>query len=95
MEKVLDPSTGFQLAAVCHTTASLVEEARTHEPDLLLLDLGPELTFGVLLEIQRQLAATRIVLWVRSISTELAYQAIEHGVRGILRNTHPPEILLK
>lgn len=95
MEKVLEPSTGFQLAAVCHTTSALIEEARSQEPDLLLLDLGPELTFGVLLEIQRQLAGTRIVLWVRSISTELAYQSIEHGVRGILKRTHPPEILLK
>ncbi len=95
MEKVLVPSTGFELAAVCHKTSSLVEEARANQPDLLLLDLAPDLTFGVLLEIQRQLAGTRIVLWVRSISTELAYQSIEHGVRGILRRTHPPEVLLK
>jgi DNA-binding NarL/FixJ family response regulator len=92
MEKVLVPSTGFELAAVCHKTSSLVEEARANQPDLLLLDLAPDLTFGVLLEIQRQLAGTRIVLWVRSISTELAYQSIEHGVRGILRRTHPPEV---
>jgi two-component system, NarL family, nitrate/nitrite response regulator NarL len=95
MEKVLLPSTGFQLAAVCHKTSSLVEEARLHQPDLLLLDLAPDLTFGVLLEIQRQLSGTRIVLWVRSISTELAYQSIEHGVRGILRKTHPPDVLIK
>ena len=37
----------------------------------------------------------RLVLWARNISTELAYQAIEHGVRGILRRTHPADVLLK
>jgi two-component system, NarL family, nitrate/nitrite response regulator NarL len=95
MENVLVPSTGFDLAAVCYSTTALVEEARAQKPDLLLLDLTPDLTFGVLLEVQRQLAGTRIVLWVRSISTELAYQAIEHGVRGILKKTHPPEVLFK
>jgi DNA-binding CsgD family transcriptional regulator len=35
------------------------------------------------------------VLWVRSISTELAYQAMELGVRGVLRKTLAPDLLLK
>jgi DNA-binding NarL/FixJ family response regulator len=95
LEMVLVPSTGFQLTSICTSIAALIEEGRIHKPDLLLLDMTPDLTFGVLLEAQRQLAGTRIVLWVRSISTELAYQAIEHGVRGILRKTHPPEVLTK
>ncbi len=95
LEAILAPSTGFELTAICRSTATLAEDAANHKPDLLLLDLTPDLTFGVLLEIQRQLGGTRIVLWVRSISTELAYQAIEHGVRGILRKTHSSETLLK
>lgn len=95
LETVLVPSTGFQLASVCTGANSLIPEARAHNPGLLLLDLTPELTFGVLLEAQRQLSGARIVLWVRSISTELAYQAIEHGVRGILKKTHSPEVLVK
>jgi len=36
-----------------------------------------------------------MVLWVREVSTELAFQAVEHGVRGILRKTLPEETLLK
>jgi len=95
LETVLVPSTGFQLVSVCTGTGALVHEARAHDPGLLLLDLTPDLTFGALLEAQRQLPGARIVLWVRTISTELAYQAIEHGVRGILKKTHSPEILVK
>ena len=95
LETVLVPSTGFQLVSMCSGTGSLVQEARLHNPGLLLLDLTQDLTFGVLLDAQRQLPGARIVLWVRTISTELAYQAIEHGVRGILRKTHPADVLVK
>jgi DNA-binding NarL/FixJ family response regulator len=35
------------------------------------------------------------VLWVHSISTELALQAMALGVRGILRKTLPSDLLIK
>jgi len=95
LEKVLVPSTGFRLSAVYHTASALIDEAGDADHDVLFLDLTPELTFSLLVEIQKRLPNARIVLWVRSISTELAYQAIEHGVRGILRKTHSPDVLLK
>ncbi len=37
----------------------------------------------------------KIVLWVHTISTELALQAMSLGVRGILRKTLPIETLLR
>lgn len=95
LETVLVPSTGFQLVSVCTNSGALINEVKAQNPGLLLLDMTPDLTFGVLLEAQRQLASARVVLWVRSISTELAYQAIEHGVRGILKKTHSPQVLVK
>jgi two-component system, NarL family, nitrate/nitrite response regulator NarL len=95
LETIFAESEDYRLSAICRTPAAVIEQARTDRPEVLLLDLTPDLTFGLLLEIQRQLPASKIVLWVRTISTELAYQAIEHGVRGILRKTHSPEVLLK
>jgi DNA-binding NarL/FixJ family response regulator len=38
---------------------------------------------------------SRIVLWVNSISTELAFQAMGLGVSGILRKTLPAETQVK
>jgi DNA-binding NarL/FixJ family response regulator len=38
---------------------------------------------------------SRMVLWVNSISTELAFQAMGLGVRGILRKTLPTELQVK
>src|ERR1035438_3682955 len=38
---------------------------------------------------------TRIVLWVTTISTELAFQAMGLGIRGVLRKQLPPELQVK
>jgi DNA-binding NarL/FixJ family response regulator len=95
LQTVLVPSAGFELSAVSRSTMNLIDEVYACNPDVLLMDLTPELNLGVLVELQRHIPSSRIVLWVRAMSTELAYQAIEHGVRGILRKTHPPEVLLK
>lgn len=92
---VLSSVPGFENFSVCQTTAELAEAAPRLRPDVLLIDLNPNVTFGILTQLQRELPGGRIVLWVRTISTELAYQAMELGVRGVLRKTLPPELLLK
>jgi DNA-binding NarL/FixJ family response regulator len=86
---------GFDEVSVCHTTAALAEVVPKLRPDILLIDLTPDVTFGILTQLQRDLPNCRIVLWVRTISTELAYQAMELGVRGVLRKTLAPELLIK
>ncbi len=86
---------GFDPVSVCHTTAELAETVPKLIPEVLLIDLTPDITFGILTQLQRDLPNCRIVLWVRTISTELAYQAMELGVRGVLRKTLAPELLLK
>lgn len=91
----LSPLPGFDIVSVATSAAELPAAAATHRPDVLLLDLTPDITFGVLTELQREQPSCRIVLWVRAISTELAYQAMELGVRGVLRKTLPVELMIK
>jgi DNA-binding NarL/FixJ family response regulator len=95
LKRVLVRKNGFRVAAFADSPATLIETAEESKPDLLLLDMTPEITFGVLVELQKRIPDCRIVIWVRTISKELAYQAIEHGIRGILRKTLPCETLLK
>jgi DNA-binding NarL/FixJ family response regulator len=85
----------IELSAVCSVATRLAATTARIKPDVLLLDMLPDLTFSLLVDMQRKMPEAKMVLWVRSISTELAYQAIEHGVRGIVRKTLPPETLLK
>lgn len=59
------------------------------------MDLTASITFGALSGLQESASHAKIVLWVHSISTELALQAMSLGVRGILRKTLPTETLLR
>ena len=59
------------------------------------MDLTAEITFAVLSDMKHAMNGSRIVLWVNSISTELAFQAMGLGVRGILRKTLPTDLQVK
>ncbi|HUE01554.1 MAG TPA: hypothetical protein VMR62_18420, partial [Bryobacteraceae bacterium] len=94
LEAVLMATGRFQLESSYTGIPELVERLQTEAPDILLLDLTPDVTFGVLSDIKRVVQETKLVLWVNTISTELAFQAMGLGVRGILRKTLPADLLL-
>jgi DNA-binding NarL/FixJ family response regulator len=95
LESVLRQVDGFELLPTCGSVASLMEQLASNSPDLVLMDLTPEVTFAVLSEMKHAMASSKIVLWVNSISTELAFQAMGLGVRGILRKTLPTDLQVK
>jgi DNA-binding NarL/FixJ family response regulator len=63
--------------------------------DILLLDLTSDRSLYILREIRKIAPAVKIIVWTYSIETELALQVMAMGVRGILRKTLEPELLLK
>ncbi len=85
---------GFHLAASCACLSDAVAFVRDHGADILLLDLTEEVTVAALHAVRRIDPRCRMVLWTSSITQELAYQAMEAGVRGILRKSTPPERFL-
>ena len=95
LESVLRQAEGFDLLPTCGTIAGLLEQIGLGSPNLVLMDLTPEVTFGVLTELKHAMNNCKIVLWVNSISTELAFQAMGLGVRGILRKTLPTDLQVK
>lgn len=95
LESVLCQAPGFELAGICPSVAVLMERLAEGDVDLALLDLTPEITFGALSDLRRVINGCKLVLWVNTISTELAFQAMGLGVRGILRKTLPTELQIK
>ena len=95
LDSVLRQGEGFELLPTCSTLASLMEQITLCAPDLVLMDMTPEVTFAVLSDMKSALNLSKVVLWVTSISTELAFQAMALGVHGILRKTLPPELQVK
>src|SRR5947208_7880392 len=92
LESVLRQTGGFQVKP-CPNLATLRVEMARSNPDVVLLEPGPEVTFAVLAEM-RQASTCKIVFWVNSVSPELAIQAMTLGIRGILRKTLSPTLQL-
>src|ERR1700682_3764626 len=95
LESVLRQVDGFDLLPSCTSVRTVMELVTQGAPDLVLLDLTSEITFAVLSDMKHALASCKIVLWVNNISTELAFQAMGLGVRGILRKTLPTDLQVK
>ena len=95
LESVLRQVEGFELLPTCNTVGGVLEQVSQGSPDLVLMDLTAEITFAVLSELKHAMITTKIVLWVNTISTELAFQAMGLGVRGILRKTLPTDLQVK
>src|SRR6266700_1657600 len=95
LESVLRQVEGFELLPICGSVAGVMEQIAHGVPDLVLLDLTQEVTFAVLSDMKHAMMSCKIVLWVNSISTELAFQAMGLGVRGILRKTLPTDLQVK
>lgn len=95
LEVALAATGQFQLESCYCEMPELVERLQTDAPDILLLDVTPEVTFGVLSYIKRVVQRSQIVLWVNGIDTELAFQAMGLGVRGVLRKTLSADLQVK
>ena len=95
LESVLRHVGGFDLLPSCRTIIGLQEQLESSNPEVLLLDLSPEVTFAVLSDLKQAAPETSIVLWVTAISTELAFQTMGLGIRGILRKQLPAELQVK
>jgi DNA-binding NarL/FixJ family response regulator len=75
----------FNLTSVSTTIPQLMDQIRATPTPLVLLELTPEVTLDVLKTIQSERRGASIILWVDTLSTEFASQAMGLGVRGILR----------
>jgi len=95
LEFVLGQSAMFELLPSCSSLPGLAERVAGGVPDLVLIDLVPTITLPVLSDVRIAIPAAKLVLWVSEISTELAFQAMGLGVRGVLRKSLPVELQVK
>jgi len=95
LTRILEAAEGLQFCSYCPSMEQVRLQLETFQPDILLVDLTADVTFNALSALQDTACRAKIVLWVHSISTELALQAMSLGVRGILRKTLPVETLLR
>jgi two-component system nitrate/nitrite response regulator NarL len=91
LQTVLAPLSNLVLSGVYPTIDQLMEHVQVERPDVLLIELTEDVTLEALSKL-RAAANAPVILWVDSISTEFAAQAIGVGVRGVLRKSLPIEL---
>jgi len=95
LASVLAANPELRLVGVSNSTDNLGITLETEKPDILLLDLTADVSFQLLRELKKRSDNCKMLLWVNAISTELAFQAMGLGVRGIVRKTLPAETLIE
>jgi DNA-binding NarL/FixJ family response regulator len=81
----------FNLLEVCRCHADLLHAASGFQPNVIVYGLSRETELSGIRELQRIARSAHIVMWARELSTELAHQAVEMGVRGFLSTTSSAE----
>jgi DNA-binding NarL/FixJ family response regulator len=80
----------FNLLEVCRSHPELLQAASRSHPDVVVCGLSRETELNGIRELQMIARSAHVVLWARELSTELAHQAVEMGVRGFLSTTASP-----
>ncbi len=75
--------------------SELVERVASADIDVLLVDFSTRVSFGLLAKLRKRCSDCRILLWTREVSLQVAHSAYQLGLRGIVRKTVPPELLVR
>jgi DNA-binding NarL/FixJ family response regulator len=78
-------SRGFE-TTICEP-AALADADPNSPPDLILMDLTADLTFGDLTDVSNRLPGCPVVLWSESMPLDTVFRALEFGVRGIVERS--------
>lgn len=95
LELLFQTSEDISLLPVVCDLSNLQPQVVACQPNVILVAVDTSVDWGLLNQLRRESPDSKIVLWVHEITPELAYQAIESGVRGILKKSLAPEMIVK
>jgi two-component system nitrate/nitrite response regulator NarL len=84
---LLSSTKDFEVIGGHISLVDLLPAVKRECPGMLLIDLSPEVTFALLSLLHDAVPECRIVLWTRSVGDEIAQQAKDLGIAGMVRRT--------
>src|SRR3954464_13479659 len=76
---------GFEVASEWQSLSDVMAAPPVEKPHLLLIETTPDVSLDTLQAIANVTRGVSLVLWVEGISLEFVHQALNMGVRGVLR----------
>jgi DNA-binding NarL/FixJ family response regulator len=92
---VLSGKAEFELCSIAYSAAGVLDEAVASAPDIVLMDIAQEVPFPIIHELRRRIPECKILLWMLSVSVQVARRAMDYGIRGIVRKDLPIDLLLR
>ena len=84
---IFAPMPQFQVLVADPVLSELVPFVEQSSADIVLVDLAPEMTLGLISTLKKAAPQARLVLWARSFSDEMRYQARQLGVTAFLHRS--------
>jgi DNA-binding NarL/FixJ family response regulator len=96
LRSILQDSLDLEFAGATDSLLAAAEIVRQSRPSLILLDkgFGSQAVQQWLSELKVSLAGTAVIVWGGSITEPEALRFLQAGVRGIIRKTASPELLM-
>ncbi|MGD0581098.1 MAG: response regulator transcription factor [Bryobacteraceae bacterium] len=91
---VVERSASLEIQAICQHPADFLGQLPRLSAELVLLDVGPEISFQFLADVHSAAPGCRLVLLARTISPELTFHAQELGVSALLSTACTPQWLV-
>jgi DNA-binding NarL/FixJ family response regulator len=91
---VVERAANLELQAVYQHPTEFLDQLPRLAAELVLLDVGPEISFQFLADVHSAAPACRLILLARTISPELEYHARELGVCALLSTACTPQRFL-
>jgi two-component system, NarL family, nitrate/nitrite response regulator NarL len=89
--RIMEDLGDFQLIDCCTSADSLKDEAENEQPELVMVEVTPEITLDVIRQLAGFSKGAPLVLWMDGGTPEFLAQALAAGVRGLLRKDQPIE----
>jgi len=95
LRSILCSHPDIQVIAEAPDRASVLELARLHRPDIILLEPDGDSSLQMLRDLNREKLPSRIILLTSATDVDMRSQAVRCGVAGIVSKKSPTELLLK
>ena len=95
LRALLSSHADIKVVAEVSERGSIVELARLHRPDIILLEPEGDASLQILRDLHKEKLPSRIILLTASGDPDIRSQAVRCGVSGIVSKKSPTELLLK
>jgi len=92
---VLESGNDFRFVSLEGEPSELIENLASERIDVLLVDFTSRVSIPFLATLRKRYPECRILLWTRDVSVQVAHSVYELGLRGIVRKSLQPDLLVR